>query len=566
MTGQNNQFLNPVSTNGKIFDRTHAARLFVADNYKLAPKYSFLYYVKFDQDERISRNSNSSIIETGKLVQSVSLPKFSVDNKILNSYNRPNNIQTKLKYDPVNITFHDDSNNTVLDFWRDYYDYHYRDGDYKGSSDSTTSNYQQKHKYNFNNSAPLNSWGYSLRNKSNDTHYLKNIRIYSLNRGTFTEYILVNPIITSFQHGQHTAGENSPMTHTMTVNYEAVLYYWGFVTEATIPGMLDLHYDRRPSSLTPNGLGSPGGTGGFARPRVFGARGVFGNGGILSTTDQIIGDIGSGNLGGAITKGFKAFQNNKGVNLKDIAKMEAKQALIKGILTQTNPFSGVNIPVISNLAKGVGGAVEEGADWASKKFGVKQAAQDAAGSKIGAGYAKAAAAGTSTVSYDTNSKLQQNNSAGENGLTSNGVNVSTNKPGENVFNSPTYRLPKDTSADINADFQPVQLNGSVQGPNNAASLRAAQDRAAGNSNAANPGTPAAGVAFNQGGTRPSPASDAGSNYEPQTGGTGASSYIPYYARPMNNPPRQETSSQGTVNPERKAAPIPGLQGGGGTII
>ena len=338
------------------------------------------------------------------------------------------------------------------------------------------------------------------------------------------------------------------MTHTMTVNYEAVLYYWGYVTDSTIPGMLDLHYDRRPSSLTPNGLGSPGGTGGFARPRVFGARGVFGNGGILSTTDQIIGDIGSGNLGGAIVKGFKSFQNNKGVNLKDIAKMEAKQALIRGILTQTNPFSGVNIPVISNLAKGVGGAIEEGADWASKKFGVRQASQDAEGSRIGAGYAKAAAAGTSTVSYDTNSKLQQNNSAGETGLTSNGVNVSTNQPGENVFNSPTYRLPKDTSADINADFQPVQLNGSVQGPNNADSLRRAQNRAAGIEDTSS--------------TAPSD----GANYEPQTGGTGASSYIPYYARPMNNPPRKDTSNQGTVNPERKAAPIPGLQGGGGTII
>jgi hypothetical protein len=294
---------------------------------------------------------------------------------------------------------------------------------------------------------------------------------------------------------------------------------------------------------------------------VFGARGVFGNGGILSTTDQIIGDIGSGNLGGAITKGFKAFQNNKGVNLKDIAKMEAKQALIKGILTQTNPFSGVNIPVISNLAKGVGGAVQEGADWASKKFGVSQSSTQPVNNST------SSYTGGVRVSYDANSKLQQNNSAGENGLTSNGVNVSTNKPGENVFNSPTYRLPKDTSADINADFQPVVLNGSVRGPNNAASLRAAQNEAAGVDTLPAAGSRPGGIAFNQdAGARPSPASDAGSNYEPQTGGTGASSYIPYYARPMNNPPRQDASSQGTVNPERKAAPIPGLQGGGGTII
>ena len=145
MSLQNNQFLSPVdaSTDGKIFDYAHATQLFVADNYKLAPKYSFLYYVKFDKDDRASTiKDTSSLIETGQLVQSVALPKFTVDSRTLNAYNRTNVVQTKIKYDPVNITFHDDSNNTVLDFWKDYYDYYYRDGDYKDLfSDNTTSNY-----------------------------------------------------------------------------------------------------------------------------------------------------------------------------------------------------------------------------------------------------------------------------------------------------------------------------------------------------------------------------------------------------------------------------------------
>jgi hypothetical protein len=540
-----NQFLSPVNANinGKIFDYAHADQLFVASNYRLAPKYSYLYYVKFDRDDRLpADNSTSRLIETGQLVSSVSLPKFSVDNKVLNAYNRPNNIQTKIKYDPVQITFHDDSDNTVLDFWREYYNYHYRDGDYKNMfNDSTTSNYQQKHKYHFNNSAPMNSWGYTLKNKSNEIHFLKNIRIYSLNRGTFTEYILVNPLITSFQHGQHTAGENALMTHTMTVSYEAVLYYTGNTRDSTIPGMLDLHYDKRPSSLTPTGL-NVNGAAGFARPRVFGARGVFGNGGILDTSDQIIGDIGKGNLGGALVKGFKAYQNNKGANLKDIAAMEAKQALIKGILTGTNPFSGVNIPVISNLAKGVGGAIEDGADWASKRFGVKQASQDKVGSAIGQGYA---AAGAASVSYEAKQKLNTDGTSNPTNMTSNGESVSTNKPEENVFNSPTFRLPKDETADINADFQPVVLNGSVQGPNNASSLRRAQNQAAGNE-------------------------DDGANYEPPTASQpdyqgSARGYTPYYARTMNNTPREENIQQGVADAPGSSSPIPGLQGGGGGV-
>jgi hypothetical protein len=588
MSLQNNQFLSPVdaSTDGKIFDYAHATQLFVADNYKLAPKYSFLYYVKFDKDDRASTiKDTSSLIETGQLVQSVALPKFTVDSRTLNAYNRTNVVQTKIKYDPVNITFHDDSNNTVLDFWKDYYDYYYRDGDYKDLfSDNTTSNYQQKHKYHFNNSSPLNSWGYSLRDKSQEIHFLKNIRIYSLNRGTFTEYILVNPIITSFQHGQHTAGENSPMTHTMTVSYEAVLYYYGYVTDSTIPGMLDLHYDNRPSSLTPTGLSAGTGPGGFARPRVFGARGVFGNGGIIDTTDQILGDIKGGNLGGAIVKGFKGYQNNKGANLKDIAKMEAKQALIKGILTGTNPFSGVNIPVISNLARGVGGAVQDGADWTAAKFGITQASQNRAGSEIGAGYARAGAA---SVSYEAKQKLNTDGTTDETSVVSNGDSVSTNRPNDTYFNSPTYRLPQDTSADISDDsgFTPVKLNGSIQGPNNAASLRTAQNAINGEdvpeNNAANPGTAAAGIAFNQGrqtpaarpggvafnqdrpGARPPPEEDAGSNWEPQTGSPNQQ-YVPYYARTLNNTER-ETGNQGRVSPENKASPIPGIQGGNGGV-
>lgn len=516
----NNQFLSAVdaNTDGKIFDYAHASQLFVADSYKLSPKYSFLYYVRFETDPLLTNLTTSSLIETGQLVKSVSLPKFSVETKNLNAYNRTNISQTKIKYDPVTITFHDDGNNTVLDFWRDYYDYYYRDGDYQNKdSDTSTANYLRDHKYQFNGSSPQNTWGYTLRNNGYKQQFLDNIRLYSLNRGTFTEYILVNPTITSFQHGQHTAGENSTMTHTMTVSYETVLYYRGYVTDSTVTGMIDLHYDKRPSSLTPFGLNGTG-TGGFSRPRVFGARGVFGNGGILDTTDQIIGDIGGGNLGGALVKGFKAYQNNKGANLKDIAAMEAKRSLIKGILTGTNPFSGVNIPVISNLARGVGGAVQDGADWTMEKFGVKQSIQNAEGSKIGAGYVKATAAGTTGVSYEEKSKLNQDTTTSSRSVVSNGSSVA--RPNENVFNSPGFSMPKDTSSDISND----------SGSNN-----------------------------------PVINTDSGSNWEPQTGGTGGGGYTPHYARTMNNTPRED-SNQRTVEPSNKASPIPGLQGGGGTII
>jgi hypothetical protein len=124
-------------------------------------------------------------------------------------------------------------------------------------------------------------------------------------------------------------------------------------------------------------------------------------------------------------------------------------------------------------------------------------------------------------------------------------------------------MPKDTSSDISEDsgYTPVQLNGSVRGPNNAASLRAAQNEAAGVDTLPAAGSRPGGIAFNQdAGTRPAPEEDAGSNWEPQTGGQDGGGYAPYYSRTANNPPR-ETGSQGRVDSENKAAPIPGIQGG-----
>ena len=507
-----NQYLNVVDKNeaGQIFDYAHASQLFIADDFKLQPKYSFLYHVRFERDRELSViQDNAPLHETGMLVQSVALPKFTMDTKTLNAYNRTNIIQTKIKYDPVQITFHDDGNNVILDFWRDYSQYYFRDTDYNKDllGDFNPSTYQKNHKYNFNAADPLNNWGYTLRNNANTQHFLKNIRIYSLNRTTFTEYMLVNPIITSFQHGQHTAGENSLMSHTMTVAYESVLYFTGYVTDASIPGMVDLHYDRRISPLTPAGLGGPftsggpasvggvggggpGSGGGLQRPRVFGARSIIGPGGIFDTSDQVLGDIKNGNFRGAIQKSYKSWQNNKNVNLRNLVKMEAKQALLTGILTGTNPFSGVNIPIVNNVANGVGAAIKDGANWTKEKFGIKRA--DNTPSNL-------ASTQKFPVQYEAYGRTQTDNTTPQYGIVSNGGDVArTSGPSMNLFNSPVQGLPRDNTADIGSDYSPTAA--------------------------------------------PAP-------------------YAPYYVRPINNPPQEISNQRSTEQPGGF-----GAAGSGGTSI
>ena len=98
----------------------HATKLFLADNFRLAPKQSFLFYVVINFDPALTEAQGllANIVnfaeryqffETGMLVKKADLPKFQIDTKTLNAYNRKNVLQTKINYEPVSLTFHDDA-------------------------------------------------------------------------------------------------------------------------------------------------------------------------------------------------------------------------------------------------------------------------------------------------------------------------------------------------------------------------------------------------------------------------------------------------------------------------
>lgn len=235
----------------------HATKLFVADTFRLAPKQTFLYYVVFEVDPSQTELGSGILtnalefvnryerLENGLLVKDIELPKFSVGVKTLNAYNRKNIVQTNINYDPINVTFHDDAANVITRFWNDYYTYYYRDSDY------TTPSYGIPEKYNRRS---LSGWGYSPRNGSTKS-FLKSIRIFSLHNKKFTEYYLVNPIINSWRHGRHENLSNTGiMENTMTVSYETVKYFTGFINPVSVDGFSLLHYDNQKSPIAGNFL------------------------------------------------------------------------------------------------------------------------------------------------------------------------------------------------------------------------------------------------------------------------------------------------------------------------
>lgn len=323
--------LKQIATGDSLMDYKHASRLFVDDQYKLMPKFGYLYHVFFDINPGAypdPQNPNRNY-ELGMLVKNASLPKFTIDTKTLNAYNRRNLIQTKINYDSLTFGFHDDSADLVRNFWFDYYNYYYRD------SDHTEDLYHMEHKYQ--DVRPTASWGYTPR-KTDGIPYLNSIRIYSLHQKKFSEYILINPIIKSFRHGEHAAGPGEMMSHEMIVEYETVLYCYGTVSSNTVKGFAQLHYDTSPSPLSTAGGGS---------------RSILGAGGLLETGNDVIENLAEGNYGAAAFLAARGFNNLSHMNLKSAATSEL-MGLGTSILRGNNPSSSIFVPSLPGLSNSLG--------------------------------------------------------------------------------------------------------------------------------------------------------------------------------------------------------------------
>lgn len=305
-------FLTQLAEGDAVKDYKHASRLFVDNNYELSPKYTWLFHVYFDLNPELTTLEQRQQIEAGMLVKSADLPRFRIDSKTYNNYNRPSIAQTKIRYEDINISFHDDSANVIRKLWFDYYNYYYRDMDnnYGDATGSLNPIYQRDNKQVLGQRDLYNKFGYSPRKHSNiSTHFINAIRIYSLHQKRFSEYTLLNPIITQYRHGSHTNGQDGTMENNMTISYETVLYAGGSTRVAR--GFADLHYDKSPSPLTPAG----GGT-----------NSILGPGGIVNALDEVITDGANGNWGASAFKLVRGFQKNKNVDLANLAQGELVQA------------------------------------------------------------------------------------------------------------------------------------------------------------------------------------------------------------------------------------------------
>jgi hypothetical protein len=310
-------------------DYQHASRLYIDDNYKLMPKQKFLFHVVFNTDETLFQggfNANERY-QLNMLVKACDMPKFDMSYEEKVQYNKKMYAATRVAYEPVNITFHDDHADTVNAFWKKYYEYNIADS-IGMNSDLTISNTKDDY-YTYGDARKTTKFGMDTPRKRQKP-YLKGIEIFVLHKQRFTSMTLVNPVIGSFSHDNLDQADGAGvLNNTMQILYETVIYKAGIINRNNVPGFATINYDQSPSPLSILG----GGT-----------NSIFGPGGVVDGIGSVIRNVNEGNLLGAILSASNTYNNAKKIKKKDV-KEELKGIAKEGILEVGKQAGTISNPV-----------------------------------------------------------------------------------------------------------------------------------------------------------------------------------------------------------------------------
>jgi len=320
-------------------DYRHASRLYIDDNFKLMPKQKFLFHVVLTLNDVVAQSkfTPNELLELNMLVKACELPRYNMNIEEKTQYNKKIYAATRIAYDPVNITFHDDHADTVNAFWKKYYEYNVADSVHLNEELAET--YAKDDYYTTNRKTT--KWGLDTP-KQSKLPFLKNVEIFVLHKKKFTSFRLVNPIIGSFNHDNLDAADGTGvMQNTMQVLYETVRYRTGKVDKGSITGWATIHYDNEPSPLSVLGKGT---------------NSIFGPGGVIDGVGSVIRMARGGNILGAIIGATNTYNNAKKIK-KSSVKEELKGIVKEGVLevgkqagTITNPIGNFAIGAAAGTA------------------------------------------------------------------------------------------------------------------------------------------------------------------------------------------------------------------------
>lgn len=335
-------FINGVTNpKGNLGDYQHAARLYVDNNMRLAPKLKYLYHVVFNINPQIQTmlqvQNAFDRSEINILVKSVDLPGFNMKTETLNQYNRKKIVQTGVEYSPINLEFHDDNAGITSFLWESYFRYYYTDSNYtsqgyNGTPGQSSPAYSKTGTLNtMYAGAERQTYKYGLDRGGKPQNFFTSIQVFQLHpqnvKPTFTSFTLVNPVIDKFQHDKLNQESSEFSVNSMTISYEAVFYNRGNITPGINPtSFATTHYDHMPSPLTTVGGGTST---------------LFGDGGVLSGISNTLGDFQNGNFLSGIINATNTFQNSRDLSLGSVANEVLSAASLSNMQSAT---SGILFP------------------------------------------------------------------------------------------------------------------------------------------------------------------------------------------------------------------------------
>lgn len=246
-----NNYLRGIGAGGFMKDYRHASNIYGAGNYRLSPKFKFLYHCVFILDRTVA-SQNYKDNELGVIVKAVDLPSAQFDVENQKAYNRHAYNYTGIQYSPVSIEFHDDNANNVRNFLADIYTYYSSDGTHQDGEYNVRTLGVRDTALEESTSASL-KWGINSTFSETGKNILKEIQIYTLSKGVGARYSLKNPIVTRYSHGSHNQSDTSPNSSTIEVIYDG--YTYADVNVAAIPNFASGAYDKI-SGSTSSGLAS----------------------------------------------------------------------------------------------------------------------------------------------------------------------------------------------------------------------------------------------------------------------------------------------------------------------
>lgn len=184
------------------------------------PRQKFLFYATFNPSSALTGVKDFSSWQSGFAFQisKIDRPKFTIDVKQVNQYNRKRLVQTGIEYDPVSITLHDTVDDRVLRVWQSYYQWYFGDG---RSKNSTVWNSNV-----IENTFSLSSgWGFSPPNTSmSNTNFFESLDIYTFYGKKYTQVRMWNPKITSIEFDGMDTESSAFAVSNMSVKHEGVSY------------------------------------------------------------------------------------------------------------------------------------------------------------------------------------------------------------------------------------------------------------------------------------------------------------------------------------------------------